>query len=60
MPASASIYELLDDARRRRRRGFLLGDRAGSTFVKKVEPTDLKSNRSARLRGGRMSLGDSA
>lgn len=33
-PAPASIYELLDDARRRRRPWLLLGDRAGSAFVK--------------------------
>ena len=42
------------------RPGLLLGDRAGSAFANEVELTDLKSNRSARLPGGRMSLEDSA
>ena len=40
----ASIYELLDDARRRRRPGLLLGDWAGSAFVKKVGETWLCAN----------------
>jgi hypothetical protein len=33
---------------------------AGSTFALMMEPTDLKSNRFARLPGGRMSLDDAA
>jgi hypothetical protein len=40
----------------RQRPGLLLGDRAGSTFLLMVEPTEVNANRFARLLGGQISL----
>lgn len=55
-PARGSISEtMVDESGRQSNRPA-----AGSTFALMMEPTDLKSNRFARLPGGRMSLDDAA